>query len=175
MNGSSTIECAAQSGELTDEQWALVGPLIPEPPRRADRRGRPWRDAREVLSGVLWVLRRDAKWRDLPSRFPPHQTCCRRCQEWSSDGTLRLVLEALERDLRGRGRLDITECLFDDRFVKASGGGEGTSLEQEGLSWQRRTAMLLLSPATRGLLRRMESRLGRRLRLGFISASLPRI
>ena len=163
MNGSSTVECEAQTGELTDEQWALVGSLIPEPPRRADRRGRPWRDAREVLSGVLWVLRRDAKWRDLPSRFPPHQTCCRRFQGWTNDGTLRLVLEALELDLRERGRLDATEYLFDDALMKASGQGERTSAEREGFSWQRRTALLLLSPATRRLLRRTGSPLARRL------------
>jgi transposase len=43
--------------DLTDEQWAVLEPLIPEPPCRPDRRGRLWRDAREVLDGVLWVLR----------------------------------------------------------------------------------------------------------------------
>jgi transposase len=56
--------------DLTDEQWALPEPLIPRPPRRPDRRGRPWRDAREVLDGVLWMLRTGAPWRDLPGRYP---------------------------------------------------------------------------------------------------------
>ena len=66
--------------DLTDEQWLVLGPLLPDPPKRADGRGRPWRDAREVLNGVLWVLRTGAPWRDLPRRYPPYQTCHRRSQ-----------------------------------------------------------------------------------------------
>jgi transposase len=42
---------------LTDEQWSILEPLIPEPVRRADGRGRPWRANREVLNGILWILR----------------------------------------------------------------------------------------------------------------------
>lgn len=42
--------------DLTDEQWEVLEPLIPEPPRRADGRGRPWRDAREVLNGILFSV-----------------------------------------------------------------------------------------------------------------------
>ena len=42
---------------LTDAQWAIIEPLIPKPRRRKDRRGRPWREPREVLGGILWVLR----------------------------------------------------------------------------------------------------------------------
>jgi transposase len=61
----------ARREELTDKQWAIIKPLLPEPPRRADGRGRPWRDAREGLNGILWILRRGARWQDLPERFPP--------------------------------------------------------------------------------------------------------
>jgi transposase len=50
----------ARREELTDDQWAIIKPLIPEPRRRADGRGRPWRDAREVLNGILWILRSGA-------------------------------------------------------------------------------------------------------------------
>jgi transposase len=39
--------------ELTDEQWAIIATLIPEPPRREGGRGRPWKDSREVNNGVL--------------------------------------------------------------------------------------------------------------------------
>jgi transposase len=42
--------------DLTDEQWEVLEPLISEPPRRADGRGRPWRDARDVLNGILWIF-----------------------------------------------------------------------------------------------------------------------
>jgi transposase len=42
--------------DLTDAQWAVLGPLF-RPKRRADGRGRPWQDTRAVLNGVFWVLR----------------------------------------------------------------------------------------------------------------------
>jgi transposase len=57
--------------DLTDEQWAMLEPLLPEPTKRADGRGRPWREAREVLDGVLWVLRTGAPWRDSPPQEYP--------------------------------------------------------------------------------------------------------
>jgi transposase len=57
--------------DLTDEQWAILEPLLPEPERRWEGRDRPWRPAREVLNGVLWVLRTGAPWHDLPERYPP--------------------------------------------------------------------------------------------------------
>ncbi len=89
--------------DLTDEQWAVVQPLIGKPPRREDGRGRPWRDSREVLNGVLWILRTGAPWKDLPDRYPPYQTCHRRLQAWVRNGTIRRVLEALAKDLKDRG------------------------------------------------------------------------
>ena len=42
--------------ELTDLQWAILDALIPEPPRRKDGRGRPWKSRRSVLNAILWVL-----------------------------------------------------------------------------------------------------------------------
>jgi transposase len=45
---------------VTDEQWAVLEPLIPEPPRSRHGRGRLWRYAREALNCVLWVLRTEA-------------------------------------------------------------------------------------------------------------------
>ena len=68
--------------DLTDEQWEVLEPLIPEPPRRADGRGRPRPNAREILNGILWVSRTGAPWRDLPERYPPYQTFYRRFKRW---------------------------------------------------------------------------------------------
>jgi transposase len=83
--------------DLTDDQWALLNPLIPEPERRKDGRGRPWRDRREVLDGILFILRTGAAWADLPARYPPYQTCHRRFQQWIRCGIMRGVLEAVKR------------------------------------------------------------------------------
>jgi transposase len=150
----------ARGEELTDEQWALLAPLIPEPPRREDKRGRPWRDTREVINGVLWILRSGARWQDLPDRFPPYQTCHRRFQQWSRDGTLRAVLEALARDLHERGEIDLTECFIDGTFAVAKKGGAlwaPPSGAKARNSWVWQTLMVFLPPPTRRVLRRMKS------------------
>lgn len=110
--------------ELTDEQWAVLAPLIPEAPRREDGKGRPRRQAREVLEGICWVPRPGAQWADLPERYPPYQTCHRRFQEWVRSGVLQQVLEALAlaHDLEARGELDLSKCFIDGTFVVAKKG-----------------------------------------------------
>ena len=85
--------------DLTDEPWEVVKPSIPVPPRRAGGRGRPWRDPRAVLNGILWILRTGAPWKDMPDRYPSYQTCHRRFQDWIDSGTLEKVLYALAEDL----------------------------------------------------------------------------
>src|SRR5258708_28980274 len=72
--------------DLTEAQWQVLRPLL-TPQRRPDGRGRPWRDARAVLNGILWILRTGAPWHDLPDRYPPYQTCHRRFQQWQRDVT----------------------------------------------------------------------------------------
>jgi transposase len=50
--------------ELTDEQWERLQPLLPP---QKPRTGRPAEDHRRILSGMLWIHRTGAPWRDLPS------------------------------------------------------------------------------------------------------------
>src|ERR671923_1132055 len=146
--------------DLTDEQWAVLQPIIPVPPRRPDGRGRPWRDAREVLNGILWILRTGAQWQDLPERYPPYQTCHRRFQRWVRSGVLDRLLQALATDLRERGELDLSECFIDGTFVVAKKGGaewERPSGAKVRRSWRLQTVLVFLSPSTLRLLRRMKS------------------
>jgi transposase len=146
--------------DLTDEQWEVLEPLIPDPPRREDRRGRPWRDPRDVLNGILWILRTGAPWKDLPERYPPYQTCHRRFQRWIEEGVLGGVLEALAEDLEKRGQIDLSECYIDGTFVVAKKGGQGSerpSGAKVARSWRFQTALLLHSPSTRRVLARTKS------------------
>ena len=150
----------ARREELTDEQWEIVEPLIPEPPKRDDGKGRPRREDRDTLNGILWILRSGARWQDMPSRFPPYQTCHRRFQEWARSGVLRQIVEALAEDLRSRGKLDLAECFIDATFVVAKKGAlplARPSGARVRSSWQWQTALALLSPCTRRLLARMKS------------------
>src|SRR5215472_12314654 len=107
--------------DLTEAQWQVLKPLL-TPQRRPDGRGRPFRDARAVFNGILWVLRTGAPWHDLPDRYPPYQTCHRRFQQWQRDGTLTRLFHALAEDLRARGKRDLSETFIDARFSSAKKG-----------------------------------------------------
>ncbi len=134
---------------LTEAQWAIVEPLIPEPRRRKDGRGRPWREPREVLGGILWVLRTGAPWKDLPGRYPPYQTCHRRFQHWCRDGTLKRVLHALAEDLYERGVIDVTECFIDATFAGAKKGAPASGTRSGGRaprSWRSQIGRVFPSP-----------------------------
>jgi transposase len=81
--------------ELTDEAFARVQPLLPND----SRRGKPWRDHREVLGGILWKLLTGRPWRDVPGRFGPWQTCYGRLRRWQRDGTWPRVWAVLAAEL----------------------------------------------------------------------------
>ena len=144
--------------DLTDAQWAFIEPLLPELPQRPDRRGRPWRDSREVLNGILWILRTGAQWSEMPSRYPPYQTCHRRFQQWRKSGVMDRLLQALAQDLERRGKINLEECFIDGSFSPAKKGAleSGKPSGARGLrSWQLQTALVFLSPYAQEVLHRM--------------------
>ncbi len=96
--------------------------LIPKPRRRPDGRGRSWRDPRDILEAVMWILRTGAPWKDLPVRDPPYQTCHRRYQQWCRDGKIERALHALAEHLHEHGGIDITEAFIDGIFAGAEEG-----------------------------------------------------
>jgi transposase len=127
----------ARREELTDEQWAILEPLIPETPRRDDGRGRPeLHSNRAVMNGILWVLRTGAAWCDLPDRFPSGTTCFRRFSRWVKNGVLRQILEALAQHLEEVGQIIFLNALLTARLCWQKRGpkvgktkrGKGTKL-----------------------------------------------
>ena len=114
--------------EVSDAEWSVLEPVL-QPARRRDGRGRPWRDTRAVLNGVLWVLGTGAQWRELPSKYPPYQTCHRRFQEWVRNGKLEKILRLLATELQARGQWPLDEGFIDASFTGAKKGGLKTSSE----------------------------------------------
>lgn len=92
QSGSAVV--SVRGGELTDTAWARIEPFLP----RADGRGRRWRDHRQVANGILWRLRSDRPWRDIPDRYGPWQTCYERYKRWYEDGTWARLLEAMQAE-----------------------------------------------------------------------------
>jgi transposase len=107
--------------ELSDEQWKLVEPIL-RPARREDNRGRPWHETRAVLNGVLWILGSGAQWAEMPSKYPPYQTCHRRFQQWIREGKLVEALRLLAHHLHERGKLHLDEAFVDATFASAKKG-----------------------------------------------------
>src|SRR5215831_13388742 len=117
---------------LTDSQWAALDPLIPEPSGRKNGRGRPWKEPRAVLSGILWILRTGAPWADLPDRYPSYQTCHRRFQQWVQSGVLKDILSILAEALHDEGYLDLSEACIDGSFAPAKMGGNCVGKTKRG-------------------------------------------
>ena len=80
--------------DLTDEQWKILGPLLPP----AKPGGRPRTvDLREVVNGILYLLRSGCPWRMVPHDLPPWQTLYKYFRSWTMDGTWERVNETLPR------------------------------------------------------------------------------
>jgi transposase len=105
-------------GELRDDQWALIAPLLP-PPKVW---GRPRADDRRTLNGILWVLGSGARWRDLPREFGSSSTCHRRLQEWQDQGIWEQIRLKFLATLEAQGKLDWSQAFLDGSFVPAKKG-----------------------------------------------------
>jgi transposase len=80
--------------ELTDEQWALLEPLMPSHPRQGHR----WAEHRTVINGILFRTRTGVPWRDLPERYGNWKTVYERHRRWAADGTWQRIADALRID-----------------------------------------------------------------------------
>ena len=80
---------------LSNWEWSLLEPLVPKAKRRKDGRGRPPKDPRSVLNGIIWILLSGAPWHLLPREYPPYQTCHRYFQLRVRKGVLQKMLGAL--------------------------------------------------------------------------------
>jgi transposase len=105
-------------GELRDDQWELIAPLLPSPKKR----GRPRADDRCTLNGILWVLRSGARWRDLPRQYGSPSTCHPRLQEWQDQGVWEQIWLTFLGLLDQQGKLDWSQAFLDGSFVPAKKG-----------------------------------------------------
>jgi len=109
---------------LTDEQWSAVSAFIPVSTART---GRPARDPREMLDGILWILNTGAAWRDLPDSFGPWETVYYYFALWQRNGVFTRVLEALQVKLDADGKLDWSAWCVDGTSIRASRAAGGAA------------------------------------------------
>ena len=113
--------------DLTDEQWAMLEPLIP--PARQNRGGRP-RDVnmREVVNSILYLNRSGCQWDMLPHDLLPKSTVYEYFSQWRDNGALIQLLATLRTQIRvaaGREETPSAMCI-DSQSVKTAeiGGAE---------------------------------------------------
>jgi len=100
---------------LSDREWLVLEPFIPKAKQRRDGKGRPRRNAREVLNGIIWILISGSPWYLLPKEYPSYQTCHRYFQLWVRKGVMQKMLGALSLYHAGqrKGReVDVAEGSF---------------------------------------------------------------
>jgi len=79
-------------GLMTDEEWAIFAPLLTMPSLRG---GRPPKNHRHRLDGILWLCRTGAPWRDLPAAFGKWNSVWKQFRRWCEAGVWDLLLQAL--------------------------------------------------------------------------------
>jgi transposase len=102
--------------DLSDEEWALLEPLMPKSRKSARA------DDRKIMNAIFYVLRTGMPWRDLPERYGPYTTAYNRFNRWSRRGIWKRIFDTLAS--RSRDSL----YLIDSTIVKAHRAASGANV-----------------------------------------------
>jgi transposase len=119
-------------GLMTDEEWTIFAPLLTTP---CSRGGRPPKNHRHRLDGILWICRTGAPWRDLPAVFGKWDSVWKQFRRWCESGAWDLLLQELADS---GGALDMLQ-MIDSTIVRAHrcAAGEKTEEQNQALGRSR--------------------------------------
>lgn len=115
---------------VSEEEWNLIGPLLPP---ETGRGCRPAGDNRPYFEGMMWIARTGAQWRYLPDEYGKWNSVFRRYRRWVDTGVFNAMLETLS-EMAGR---DPAADMIDITVVRAHHCAVGI---KRGLSKPRRLA-----------------------------------
>ena len=130
--------------DLTDEEWALIGPLIPPAKKGGNKRTV---GEREVVNGLMYILSTGCQWASLPKDLPARSTVNDYFCRWEYDGTLNRIHQALYmrcRELAGREASPAGAIIGSQSVKSAETEGSRTRLvlmrerrsrARSGISW----------------------------------------
>jgi len=128
------IERQPYSTDLTDDEWELLAPLVPQP-TMSPNGGRPPEDRREIINGIRYVVRTGCAWRLMPHDLPKWQTCYHYFSLWKKNGTWKRIHDRLRGDVRAEGGRERqpSAAVIDSQSVKTTekGGPMGTTRGSE--------------------------------------------
>ena len=101
--------------DLTDAQWELLEPLLPQPARS----GRPpsW-TRRQLVDGIRWRVRTGSPWRDLPAVYGSWAAAYGLFRRWQRNGAWRRVMSVLQALADASGRI-VWDVSVDSTVVRA--------------------------------------------------------
>jgi transposase len=134
----TTMGRRAYGSDLTDQQWEVLGPMIPLP--SLDGRP-PTVQRREIVNAILYVLRSGCPWRLLPHEFPAWGTVYYYFRRWEREGVWKQVLQSLRMEMRQKeGRnAEPSAAVIDSQSIKTSavrGSDKGYDAGKKNLGTQ---------------------------------------
>ena len=110
--------------DLTDEEWALLEPLMPKARKSARV------DDRRIMNAIFYVLRTGMPWRDLPERYGPYTTAYNRFNRWSRRGIWKRIFDTLAA--KSRDSLHLIDSTIVKAHRAASGAKGGSAIRRSG-------------------------------------------
>jgi transposase len=125
--------------DLTDQEWALIEPLIPPAKPGGNKRTV---DVRAVVNGVMYVLSTGCGWRYIPKELPPRSTVHDYLSLWEWDGTLDRIHHVLYVKCREQAEREAspTACVIDSQSVKSAEKGGPASIRRGSMRAKRSRA-----------------------------------
>jgi transposase len=109
--------------DLSDKEWALIEPLLPQ-----DVRGKERVDDRRVMNGIFYVLRTGCPWRDLPERYGPRTTVYNRFNRWAKRGVWEQIFKTLTA--KSKDSLHLIDSTIVEAHRAASGAKGGNKIRR---------------------------------------------
>ena len=98
--------------ELTEFEWKIIQPLLPNKPRGVARV-----DDRRILNGIFLILRSGSPWADLPERYGPPTTVYNRFNRWRKAGIWNKLMDAIIEAHDGKVQISTpASCAFTSRL-----------------------------------------------------------